>query len=293
MAIPESQLETWSHQGSKTQSAQTYAEIKSVLEDRNAPYADLNFDVFLQGSYRNDTNIRSDSDVDIVICLTSAYFGDTSLLPINEKVEYQRNYIRSSYGFQDFQIHVLSWLTKHFGSNVRLGNKAIFVPGNHGRRDTDVLVCVAYYRYISYQPKPIHCKPGICFLTKDGRRIINFPKQHGKNCTAKNQETSDRFKPNVRVLKNLRDAMIKEGELPANTAPSYFLEGMLWNVPKDEFASSYRDTFANYFYWLVNCDPRALKCANGLDPLIKSGADESWNIEDFLKFLKAAGRYWG
>ena len=33
MAIPEAQLETWSHQGSVTQSSSTYASIKNMLEE--------------------------------------------------------------------------------------------------------------------------------------------------------------------------------------------------------------------------------------------------------------------
>src|SRR5690606_967984 len=69
MPIPESQLETWSHQGSITQSSSTYNTIKSVLEDSATPYAGRNFKVFLQGSYGNDTNIYAESDVDIVIRL--------------------------------------------------------------------------------------------------------------------------------------------------------------------------------------------------------------------------------
>ena len=57
MPIPESQLETWSHQGSITQSSNTYNTIKNVLEASTTPYAGKNFKVFLQGSYGNDTNI--------------------------------------------------------------------------------------------------------------------------------------------------------------------------------------------------------------------------------------------
>ena len=73
MAIPESQLETWSHQGSVTQSSNTYNTIKSVLEASTTPYADKNFEVFLQGSYGNDTNIYAESDVDIVIRLDDCF----------------------------------------------------------------------------------------------------------------------------------------------------------------------------------------------------------------------------
>lgn len=67
MAIPEAQLETWSHQGPTPQFTSTYDAIRTVLWDANSPYAARSFNVFLQGSYKNDTNVYGDSDVDIVI----------------------------------------------------------------------------------------------------------------------------------------------------------------------------------------------------------------------------------
>ena len=79
MPIPESQLETWSHQGSITQSSNTYNSIKNVLEAGTTPYASKNFKVFLQGSYGNDTNIYAESDVDIVIRLDDCFFMKIAL----------------------------------------------------------------------------------------------------------------------------------------------------------------------------------------------------------------------
>lgn len=75
MTIPLSQLETWSHQGSVTQSKNTYATVKAALEDANASYKSRNFKVFLQGSYGNDTNIYAESDVDVVIRYDGAFFS--------------------------------------------------------------------------------------------------------------------------------------------------------------------------------------------------------------------------
>lgn len=80
MAIPESQLDTWSHQGSITQSCATYATVKRSNEASDTKYADKSYEVFLQGSYGNDTNIYAESDVDVVIRLDSVYYYDTSAL---------------------------------------------------------------------------------------------------------------------------------------------------------------------------------------------------------------------
>ena len=97
MPIPESQFDTWSHQGSVTQSAATYNAIKSVLEASTTPYADKNYSVFLQGSYGNDTNIYAESDVDIVIKLDDCWQSDLSELTQEEKVNYDKAYVSATY----------------------------------------------------------------------------------------------------------------------------------------------------------------------------------------------------
>ena len=84
MGIPESQLQTWSHQGSITQSSNTYNSIKNVLEASTTPYGDRNFECVLQGSYGNDTNIFAESDVDIVIKLDDCFHSDLESLNEDE-----------------------------------------------------------------------------------------------------------------------------------------------------------------------------------------------------------------
>lgn len=79
MGIPESQLQTWSNQGATASSSALYERIRAALRNDAALHG-RNFEVFLQGSYRNSTNIRGDSDVDVVVKLTDTYMPDYSLL---------------------------------------------------------------------------------------------------------------------------------------------------------------------------------------------------------------------
>src|SRR5438105_2374327 len=118
MAIPEEQLDTWSHQGSVTQSANTYNAVKGVLQGRNAPYAGRSIDVFLQGSYGNDTNVYAESDVDIVILCHDTYFHDISSLPPADKDAYNAAFIASTYSYQQFKAAVLKVLTDAYGASV-------------------------------------------------------------------------------------------------------------------------------------------------------------------------------
>ncbi len=66
MPIPEAQLETWSSQGAITTSASTYQTIRNALEASTAGYAGKDYNIFLQGSYGNDTNIFAESVVDVI-----------------------------------------------------------------------------------------------------------------------------------------------------------------------------------------------------------------------------------
>ena len=294
MAISEAQLDTWSKQGSITQSKATYDSIKAVLNDPKSPYYQHTFDIFLQGSYGNDTNVYADSDVDIIIRLTSIYYYDDSDLSDQEKTHFQSGFTPGpGYSFQKFKSEVLAWLRAHYGGSVVEGKKAITIPGNNYRRDADVLVCVNHRHYWSYQtPTTPHYSEGICFWTRDGGKIVNYPKQHMENCTAKHQNTSNRFKANVRVLKNMRNTMIEKNYLADGVAPSYFLEDLLSNVPNNLFTYRYSDTFANYMNWLDTCDRTKLTCANDIHWLLRDGYPTSWTEAKLKEFKSAAVTYW-
>ena len=57
MAIPESQLSRWSHHGPQEASIRTHQSIRRVLDNHQWPRG-MTYDFYLQGSYRNDTNLR-------------------------------------------------------------------------------------------------------------------------------------------------------------------------------------------------------------------------------------------
>lgn len=289
MAVSEEQLTTWAKQGSVTQSAATYQTIKAVLEDARAPFHNRSFDIFLQGSYGNDTNIYADSDVDIAIRLSSTVYSDTSELETSELQKYNNDFSRADYQLANFKADVLAWLRYKFGPSVEPGKKAIRIPANGNRRDADVLVCA---RHLQYGKTREYYNDGIIFWTSDGVEIVNYPKQHLQNCTAKHQATYNRFKANIRVIKNMRNRIIDLGRLGDDVAPSYFLEGMLWNVPSQLFTGSYQTTFENYINWLGDANYMDLTCANGIHWLLREGHPVCWQKGKFDAFRVAAIQYW-
>ncbi len=86
MGIPESQLETWSHQGAISTAKATHESIRNALVANSSTVKDKNFEIYLQGSYKNDTNIHGESDVDVVVQLNSTFHYDLSALPGNESL---------------------------------------------------------------------------------------------------------------------------------------------------------------------------------------------------------------
>src|SRR5205814_1605022 len=91
---------------------------------------------------------------------------------------------------------------------------------------------------------------GICFFNAAGERIANYPKLHSTNLTTKHQATGGWLKPMVRILKNLRVKMVGDSLVKSGVAPSYYLEGLLYNIPNDKFADSYEDCFVNAMNWI-------------------------------------------
>ena len=65
--------------------------------------------------------------------------------------------------------------------------------------------------------------------------------------------------------------MIEDKLIADDLAPSYFIEGMLYNVPSGHFTNNYSDTFVQCFSWLHNTDRSKLVCAHELDALRQSG----------------------
>lgn len=294
MAIPESQLETWSHQGSVSQSSITYNTIKNVLEAANTPYAGKSYSVFLQGSYGNDTNIYAESDVDIMIKLDDCMQSDLEALPQDEKDAYKNTFDSAKYTHVDFKRDVLNVLTEQYSSDVKAGDKAIAIAARGNRRKADVITAIQFRRYYKFKSTYDQSyDEGICFYNAAGERIANYPKQHSANLTYKHQNTNKWLKPMVRVIKNLRGKLVEDGYIKAGVASSYYLEGLLYNVASDKFGVSFQDCFINAINWIQNeADKSKFVCANQQYYLLRDSTHTCWPAANCEAFLNSAIGLW-
>jgi len=295
VSIPESQLATWSHQGAITTSKATRASIYTALtNDRRLK--DRTIDVYLQGSYRNDTNIRGESDVDVVVQLNDVCIADASHLSPVEAERHARASSKATYGWKDFRADVLSALQSYYGAkNVNPGNKSLQLKAASGRLTADIVPALQYRRYqrfISVENQSYI--EGIWFQAqKDRRAIINFPKQHYDNGVNKNArgQTDGRFKPAVRIFKNARSYLIDHGKISGDLAPSYFIQCLLYNVPNRQFAPTYQDTYCNLLNWLSTAPLEKFRCQNEQLSLF-GDTPEQWSIVSARAFIKALAELW-
>jgi hypothetical protein len=293
MAIPEGQLETWANQGAIATSSSTYQTVRNALLAPGAVQASRKLDVFLQGSYANDTNVYAESDVDVVITLDDIFYDDISGLPDQDRALYIASRTDATYTYHDVKAGVVKGLKKSFGDEfVSEGPKAVWIKPNGNRRSADVIVSAQYRRYHGFRSwQDQRYDQGICFWCGN-TQIANYPKQHSDNCTRKHQATNQWFKPTVRILKNMRNRMVDTGLIAKKIAPSYYLEGLLYNVPNDRFGTSYEDTFVNAYNWIINADSTRLVCANERYYLLRDGNQVTWPIANGDAFLRQLGSFW-
>ena len=92
--------------------------------------------------------------------------------------------------------------------------------------------------------------------------------------------------------KNMRNTMIDKGLLSEGIAPSYFIEGMLSNVPNGNFAGSFQAVWVNCYNWIIKADETKLVTASELHYLIRENAAECWPSANFHTFMNALKAFW-
>ncbi|MEO0461225.1 MAG: nucleotidyltransferase [Myxococcota bacterium] len=260
--------------------------------DASASLSLMNIEVFPQGSYRNRTNVRADSDVDVCVrCMDTFY----SMLP-DGVARNDVGIVSSGYTYQAFKDQVGAALVDYFGQGaVTRGSKAFDVHANTYRVDADVVPTLEHRRYVGGASG--RYLSGTELRPDNGGRIINWPNQNYENGVAKNGKTAKRFKKVARILKSVRNRMDAEGFESARGVPSYLIECLVWNVPNGYFAhDNYTDEVrACLAYLILNIDTDT-KCddwgeVNELKYLFRSS--QPWTRSGAYSFVLDAWTYLG
>ena len=247
--------------------------------------------VFAQGSYRNNTNVRKDSDVDIGILCTDTFFHD----PLPEGVTGERlRFSEATYGYDQYKDEVEEALVSYFGrSAVKRGNKAFDVHETSYHVEADV---AAFFEHRRYGPDGTYLE-GVALVPDDqSRRVINWPEQHHANGTRKNNDTGRRYKSVVRVLKALSNEMT-DASVSGADVPGFLIECLVWNVPNEQFQKpTYEADVRASLAFLFNNTLSDEECGDwgevsDLIDLFHSG--QKWTRQQAHAFTSAAWDYIG
>lgn len=296
MPIPLSQLETWSHQGAITISANTYNSIQTALLKSGSPANVLASEIFLQGSYVNDTNIYGDSDIDVVVLYRGSFHKDLSNLPLQQQQLHELTFFAASYNWANLRDDVTMALKSHFGVNsVIQGKKSIKVKTSAMSKPADVIPALEFRRYAHFNSQnDLSAHWGIVFFDNTGSQIVNYPKYHIERGVEKNKphRANGQYKKIVRIFKNFRNYMLEKGLiLNKDIAPSYFIECALHNVPDSFFLGDFTKTIPAILKYLSEVSFDKLLCQNGVTYLIGDGQTQ-WHKDNYTNFVISAISAW-
>lgn len=250
-------FQSWSKPPSETEEAKG-ANAAKMINDAVREYEPLkkrNFEVYASGSYRNNTNIRLGSDIDIAIVSHEAFYYE---LPPDEIPSAQTlNFKDAEYGLVQFRNDVREALKAKFGpEGFQETNKTFNIHESKRKLDADATVFCDHRRYTGKQKTNgdwifvlgAETRP----RDEPSKRVINWHQQHYDEGVKRNDDTKRRFKRITRILKRLRDDMKETGNTAAKSAAEYacsfLIECLVYNAPNDCFnleeGSYYKDTQA-------------------------------------------------
>ena len=244
--------------------------------------------VYTKGSYPNNTNVRSDSDVDVVV-----ENGSLQYYKYASYVAPQAGPLPPYQGIWTpdlWRKEVLSALCKTFGGDVdETGKIAIYVPVVPGSRPSiDVVPSFLFRMYTDTDRNA--CQVGSRVFDTAGSPVDNWPKQQLENGRSKNTATGGRYKYYVRALKNAENTLCARGLI--TDLPSYLMECLVYNVPDENLKAGDLDAgFRSTLVYLFNNTRTDDLCAKFIEPngckyLFEAG--KKWTRQDAHGLLSAA-----
>ncbi|KUO18807.1 nucleotidyltransferase domain-containing protein [Streptomyces dysideae] len=239
-----------------------------------------------KGSYKNNTNVRADSDVDIaVIHKGFNYFNDDALRQ-EEKIV-RRPLTGRRYEGAAFRSELEKAMKHAYGSDCDTsGSTAIEIAENGGRVKADVVPSFQHRKYYYDTMGEVRYFEGTTTRRTNGDWVVNYPEQQYDNGVEKNERgTGRRYKRMVRILKRVENDLVAAGKIEA--LPSYFMECLVYRVPDGRFnhggLTPLTDDIAAVITYIWNQtkpggSAKDWNEPNGIKPLF--GPGQKWSMEE-------------
>lgn len=253
-----------------------------------------------KGSYKNNTNVRADSDVDIAVVHEGfRYFNDSALREGDKIVRHPITCKR--YAGAALRDELEKALSSAYGSDCDTsGSTAIEIAENSGRVKVDVVPSFHHRKYYYDTQGNVRYFAGTTTLRTTGEWVINYPEQQYANGVAKNnaERTGKRYKQMVRILKRVENDLVAAEQIEA--LPSYFMECLVYCVPDNLFnhqgATPLTDDITAVVKHIWNKtkpsgDAQNWYEPNGIKPLFSDG--QKWSMEDAHQLTLKAWHHLG
>lgn len=286
----EDKLSGWTDPSSSTEQekqGRTERMIRDAIGS-HAPFNDCSLKIYAKGSYANNTNVRTDSDVDIAVECTDVLYWEASESGIYTPGKpYEGIWTPAKLRFE-----LVAALKAKFPNQVDdTGTTAIQVNSNSARIDADVVPCFGYQYYMKHGSIS-----GTKIFKTDGSSIVNYPAQQLENGVAKNKQTGYAYKKAVRLLKRIENAMAADGTF--RELPSFFIECLAFNCPNSVFSHStwtdcLREMLLHTWDQLHGEEPSTGRWVEANDCFYLFHPGQKWTREDGREYAKAAWNYFG
>lgn len=289
MKYSEATLQFWTKPASETEGQKienTISMIKSAI-NASDDLKNLDIEIFVQGSYANNTNVRTNSDVDVCVMLKSTFFVEYP----DGKLDRDYGFVAGSISFDEYKKRVKNAIENKFGkSNVTEGNKSLKVRSNSYHVNADVVVAFMLKNYkIINSANSERYVEGIRFYSLNGEMVTNYPKDHISNGKQKNIQTNHNYKYLTRIFKRIRNAMVDDSATNGDVISSFLVECLVWNVPNNKITGYYTwtETVKQAIIYLYNSFENDLTKEWGevSERLYLFHSGRKWSAQDVRDFL--------
>lgn len=286
----ENKLLEWTGPSSETEQEKQERTERMVRDAINShtPFKDCSLKIYAKGSYANNTNVRSDSDVDIAVECMECFYWDE----LETGIETPSTTYEGIWTPAKLRSELIKALKEKFPNQVDdSGTTAIQIHSSSARVDADVVPCFSYQYFMKNSTRL-----GTKIFKTDGKSIVNYPEQQLENGKAKNNKTSYAYKKAVRLLKRIENAMVEDGKF--RELPSYFVECLAFNCPDSVFVHStwtkcLREMILHIWNQLQGEEPSTGRWVEVNKCIYLFGSSQKWTREDGREFAKAIWNYFG
>lgn len=290
----EEKFRIWAQSPSKSETDRLERTERAIREAIHASFklSSRSLKIFTQGSFRNRTNVRRESDIDVGVLCYDTFFYE---LP-PQKTDAQFGISPATYSYAQFKNEVGEALVAKFGSlAVSRGNKAFDIKAPGSQVEADVAPFFEHRRY-SENGKFLS---GVELRPDNGLppKIVNWPEQHYENGNNKNNLTGRRYRALVRIMKSLRNEMRDEGKVVAEPIIGFLNECLVWNVPNSQFGNTtYTQDLRNvlaYLYVNTDSDQKCNEWGEVSELKYLFRPSQKWTRQQANDFILAAWRHVG